>query len=188
MMRPRRFVSSSPRLNGLSNLVSGHGYSRTGATNDETVPLINLHREASRPLPRRQRARRVRIQGRLAVVQTVSVTKSRQVKNGTSITRTDVHCKYVRVIQKRRKTSYDGGNIEEYDHDDGYTVEDDRQFRGYGIGGAGNIRRPTDIIGTSSRSTTSAMNTKLSKLKLRMSRLLHSLRGYRKSKGSTGSF
>ncbi|KAK5625600.1 hypothetical protein RRF57_001316 [Xylaria bambusicola] len=190
--RLRRYLDAFPAVHvvvsATERIAQYHFRPRTSITNDETVPLINLDREASRSLPRQQRPRRVRIQGRVAVVQTVSVTKSRKTKNGARITHTNVSYSYVRVLQRGRKGSYDGNVQDEGDNIGGYSIEGDRQFHGYGIGGAGNIRRPTDIIGTSSRSTTSTMNTKLSMLRLGMSRLLYSLRGYRKSKGSTGSF
>ncbi|KAI6088309.1 hypothetical protein F4821DRAFT_234254 [Hypoxylon rubiginosum] len=37
--------------------------------------------------------------------------------------------------------------------------ERDTQLRGYGIGGAGNIRRATDVIGTSSRTSSLSLSS-----------------------------
>ncbi|KAK1994959.1 hypothetical protein LX36DRAFT_538571, partial [Colletotrichum falcatum] len=39
------------------------------------------------------------------------------------------------------------------DHDARETAVRDRQFRGYGIGGAGNIRRPTEVYGSTKSSS-----------------------------------
>lgn len=137
-MRSRPCTSLLPRPNGLSKFMSGHEYDRTSWLNDETVPLINLGREASQLLHSQQCPYRVRIQGRLATVRTVSVSNLGKTKSSNPISCTRKNCNYVPLSPKGQKNLYDSSEDEE-DLDE-YIVEDDRQFRGYGIGGVGNIR------------------------------------------------
>ncbi|KAK8131076.1 hypothetical protein PG984_007514 [Apiospora sp. TS-2023a] len=54
------------------------------------------------------------------------------------------------VAVRRNGRSLTG--VAEDDEEDVMVWEQDTQLRGYGIGGAGNIRRSTDVIGTSTRS------------------------------------
>ncbi|KAI1428971.1 hypothetical protein F5Y12DRAFT_585399 [Xylaria sp. FL1777] len=198
-MHSLSFASLSSPANVLSSRISGHNHGRTSFPNDETVPLVSLDPETNKLLPRRQRPRRVRIQGRLAIVRTVSVANLVQAKSWASTTRTDVNREHLRNTPIRRQGSYDGSEIEDEDKDDydDDTVEGDAEFRGYGIGGAGNIRRPTDVMGASSSASTSLLSlihtpshspaitlkpTKPGKLRLRVAGLLHNLRGYKRSK------
>lgn len=127
-MRSRPFTSPY-RQAGLSTCVSHYDYgrTRTSIADDEAVSLVESDPETDRLLPHRQCRHRVRIQGRLAIVRTVSVPNSRQVKNGSPIAHMNIS----------RRGSYKS----EVKRDEGdYVGERDEQFRGYGIGGAGNIR------------------------------------------------
>ncbi|KAI1117747.1 hypothetical protein F5Y14DRAFT_401731 [Nemania sp. NC0429] len=121
--------SSSWQAGGLSTCVSHHDdYDGTkiSIADDEALSLVDWDPEIDLLLPRRQRRHRVRIQGRLAIVRTVSVANPPRAKSGISTTahRDEVGC-----------------------GDEDYVAQHDEQFRGYGIGGAGNIRRPTDVMG-----------------------------------------
>ncbi|KAI0409352.1 hypothetical protein F4802DRAFT_546269 [Xylaria palmicola] len=194
MMRSRPFTSPSPLAKGLS--VSSHGRSTTSIASDEAVPLTDSDPQASHLLPRRQRRHRVRIQGRLAVVRTVSVTTlRRQAKNRDPTVPADMGLEDGRGHSQRRHSSFDGSEAEDEnedeadDGDDDDVVERDAQFRGYGIGGAGNIRRPTDVTSSASPSVLSLIRISSSppavplhamkppNLRWRMASLLHDLRG-----------
>ncbi|RWA12556.1 hypothetical protein EKO27_g2574 [Xylaria grammica] len=108
-------------------------------SDNEAVPLVDSDPETTRLLPRRQCRRRVRIQGQLAIVRTVSVSNLQQAKNGNGTGRLSTDHKDVRGSPLRRQDSYDGSEVgDEEDGDD--VAKRDAQFRGYGIGGAGNIR------------------------------------------------
>ncbi|OTB12493.1 hypothetical protein K445DRAFT_182649 [Daldinia sp. EC12] len=97
---------------------------------DREISLFDLDPETSRLLPAQERPQHcVRVQGRLAPVRSVSVANPRSIS----------------------QTGFDaavGSDIRERD----------AQLRGYGIGGRGNIRRPTDVIGTQSSSSLSALS------------------------------
>ncbi|KAI0431293.1 hypothetical protein F5Y09DRAFT_200546 [Xylaria sp. FL1042] len=181
------FTSLSPPADRLPSRIAGHIHSRTSTLNDKTLPVVELDSDTSQLLPRRERPRRVRIQGRLVMVRSVSVANIGQAKSGTPTARTDM--------------SRENSEIEDEDRDDDEdddVVEGDMQFRGYGIGGAGNIRRPTDVMGASSSASASLLSlvhtshspitsqntTKSGKLRLRMTELIHSIKGYASNKGS----
>ncbi|KAI3339319.1 hypothetical protein F4824DRAFT_498586 [Ustulina deusta] len=207
-MHSRPFTSPTQRGNGLPTRLCARNYGRTSIPHDEAVPLVNLDAETNHLLPRRQRPLRVRIQGRLAIVRTVSVANLRPARTGAPTARADTTREYVRGSPMRRRGSDDGSEVEEEeeeddddDDDDDDVVEGDAQFRGYGIGGAGNIRRPTEVMGAPSSASTSLSSldhtsphspaispdaTKSGKLRLRMAGLLQSLRGYNRSQGSAG--
>ncbi|TGJ81265.1 hypothetical protein E0Z10_g7498 [Xylaria hypoxylon] len=106
---------------------------------NEAVLLADLDPETTRLLPRRQYRRRVRIQGQLAIVRTVSVANLQQAKNGSRTTHLNMNQKAVRGSPLRRQDSYDCSDYED-DDADADVAKRDAQFRGYGIGGAGNIR------------------------------------------------
>ncbi|KAI1349223.1 hypothetical protein F5Y01DRAFT_316947 [Xylaria sp. FL0043] len=133
-MRSGPFTSLSPPADRLPARIAGYFHSRTSIHNDETLPLVEIDPETSQLLPRRERPRRVRIQGRLVMVRTVSVANIGQAKSCTSTVRTDI--------------SRENSELEDEDRDDddedADVVEGDLQFRGYGIGGAGNIRTSAD--------------------------------------------
>ncbi|KAI0799330.1 hypothetical protein GGR55DRAFT_509426 [Xylaria sp. FL0064] len=123
------FASTSPPVDRLPARTAGYIRSRRSTLNDETLPLIEMDPETSQLLPRRERPRRVRIQGRLVMVRTVSVANIGQAKSCTSTTRTDTSRENSELEDEERE-----------DDEDDDVVEGDMQFRGYGIGGAGNIR------------------------------------------------
>ncbi|KAI1463530.1 uncharacterized protein F4812DRAFT_446437 [Daldinia caldariorum] len=133
--------------------------------------LFDLDPETSRLLPAQQERERpqhcVRVQGRLAPVRSVSVAAT--TPRSTSQTRFDaaVSGTAARARARRRRSSDD---LREHVHvhahahtpvlstsreDEEAGSERDAQLRGYGIGGRGNIRRPTDVIGTQSSSASS---------------------------------
>ncbi|KAI0550962.1 hypothetical protein F4679DRAFT_541015 [Xylaria curta] len=146
-MRFRPFTSPSPQTTGLSSgYISNNIHKVTSIANDEVAPLMDSNPEMDQLLPRRQRRHHVRIQGRLAMVRAVSVTSLPQEKNSSPTTFMDMSHEVI------RQDSYDGDEIE----DD--IVEHDAQFRAYGIGGAGNIRRPTDVTSSASPSLLSLIH------------------------------
>ncbi|KAI2602886.1 uncharacterized protein GGS25DRAFT_70489 [Hypoxylon fragiforme] len=154
------------------------------------VALADLDPETSRLLPRKRQPQpqhRVRVQGKLAPVRSVSVVNlvrggagpgdhhhhrrrahsprgdaEMDAAVGATLTRP-------RTRGRRRKSlddvdvdvDVDGDEGGDMNGDGGYEAGEDEvgdrdtQLRGYGIGGRGNIRRPTDVIGTSSSRTTS---------------------------------
>ncbi|KAI1294454.1 hypothetical protein F5Y03DRAFT_315652 [Xylaria venustula] len=184
-MYPRLFTLPSPPAVRLPARIASYNYKTTELHHDEAVPLVGLDPETDQFLHRQHRPRRVRIQGRLANVRTVSVANIGQAKNCTPIAPTDVNCEY-------------SESENEGQGDDNDAVEGDAQFRGYGIGGAGNIRRPTEVMGASSSAsasllslihasshslTTSSSTTKTAKLRSRMAGLIHGLRSYTRKKG-----
>ncbi|KAI0104243.1 hypothetical protein GGR51DRAFT_522105 [Nemania sp. FL0031] len=156
-MLSRPFTAPSPHGSGLPAAgIFRHNWDGASIAEEyETVPLADPDPETNNLLPRRQRRHRVRIQGRLAIVRTVSVTNLRQTKNGSPIAQADSHCEDVRTSPIGLRGSYDGSEVDE---DGGFVAERDAQLRGYGIGGAGNIRRPTDIIGASSSASPSLLS------------------------------
>ncbi|OLN85844.1 hypothetical protein CCHL11_09918 [Colletotrichum chlorophyti] len=130
-----------------------HSQDETRQTDPETNQLI----------PTRKRRHRVRVQGRLAVVRSVSTANLRPAASvppvlpspvDTSGTTTPATPKFesgvagVTVAPVRRRKSLDDASNNTEEEDVTETVVRDRQFRGYGIGGAGNIRRPTEVYGS----------------------------------------
>ncbi|KAJ9156803.1 hypothetical protein NKR19_g4159 [Coniochaeta hoffmannii] len=141
------------------------------------IPLSNLDPETSLLLSPAARQRHhhhhVRVQGRLALVRSVSAVRTRSSITGNtspagSTPPVPPVPRYESAVggsvmsgrkrgsrgRRRRKGSLadefgDGGTESESD-DDGErqreTVIRDTQLRGYGIGGAGNIRRPIDVV------------------------------------------
>ncbi|KAI0010702.1 hypothetical protein F4779DRAFT_616335 [Xylariaceae sp. FL0662B] len=119
------------------------------------IPLADLDPETSRLLPRQRRHHRVRIQGKLALVRSVSVANLRPpaaAVGPVSSPRDSGACSEgaARRARRRPRSEDDGWCGAE----DGFE-EGDAQFRGYGIGGAGNIRRPTEVIGASTKTSAS---------------------------------
>lgn len=129
------------------------------ALDDSSVPLSSLDPDTSKLLPVQERTHHVWIQGRLAPVRSVSVANLRKPSHtsstllvpdvpgtpstssrGTSPTRS----RFSNVTTPSRRRSFDGTTF----GDAGYDTEEERrkalrsncQRRGYGIGGAGNIR------------------------------------------------
>ncbi|OTB00771.1 hypothetical protein M426DRAFT_324012 [Hypoxylon sp. CI-4A] len=163
-----------PLLTELSAYLPNRGRDLRGSgSSDAEVALSDLDPETSRllssPPPRKRALHRVRVQGRLAAVRSVSVADSRSASCGAPETRFDAAAGAVGGGngggggRRRRRRSEDDlidgdggeGEVVDDDDDDGETEERDAQMRGYGIGGRGNIRRPTEVIGTSSKSSLS---------------------------------
>ncbi|TQN67811.1 hypothetical protein CSHISOI_07660 [Colletotrichum shisoi] len=149
--------------------------------------------ESNQLIPARKRRHRVRVQGRLAVVRSVSTANLRPAVSsvapalplpspvaaavggtatpaaappkfesgvaGSAAAVAPARGRGMTVRGRGRRTrrgrsvddaSSDAGEEEE-DDDARETAVRDRQFRGYGIGGAGNIRRPTEVYGATSK-------------------------------------
>ncbi|KAL0940094.1 uncharacterized protein CTRU02_206704 [Colletotrichum truncatum] len=135
-----------------------------------------LESEANQLLPAPQRRHRVRVQGRLAVVRSVSTVNLRPSPSaltspsGTSRSRTtaptgprfESGVAGSTVPPVRRRSLDDLGNEREQEFDVNETVVRDCQLRGYGIGGAGNIRRPTEAYGSRKANVSSSAFTKFS--------------------------
>ncbi|KAJ2989574.1 hypothetical protein NUW58_g3404 [Xylaria curta] len=143
-MRSRPFISPSPSANRQSSTY----VSRRG-TDGEASLSADPDSEVNQLLPCRQRRHRVRIQGRLAIVRTVSIVNLRQTKHGSPTAHMAQKREDLRSIIQRGGPC-GGSEGEDGDEDDGAVR--DAQFRGYGIGGAGNIRRPTDVTSSASPS------------------------------------
>ncbi|KAH6677870.1 hypothetical protein F5X68DRAFT_193436 [Plectosphaerella plurivora] len=132
---------------------------------DLDLPVALLDPETSQLLPPRKKKHRVRVQGRLAVVRSVSTanlgspTGSGPPSAGSATPRFESgvggHSAAGSPRRGRRRSLDDGSGSEMEEEEVRETAVRDRQLRGYGIGGAGNIRRPTDVYGSSSRSDSS---------------------------------
>ncbi|KAK2043393.1 hypothetical protein LZ31DRAFT_555135 [Colletotrichum somersetense] len=134
--------------------------------------------EADQLIPTRKRRHRVRVQGRLAVVRSVSTanlrpaasvapalpspvaTAAAAAASGTATPATPrfesgvTGSSSAGMMPPRRRKSFDDASSDCTDEDDAReTAVRDRQFRGYGIGGAGNIRRPTEVYGSTKSSS-----------------------------------
>ncbi|KAI1634252.1 hypothetical protein F4809DRAFT_538290 [Biscogniauxia mediterranea] len=107
------------------------------------------------PPPPPPRPHRVRVQGQLAIVRSVSVAnlKSaealRLARDGDARRSGSGQRRGGRAGRRRRSLD----NESESDAEDREVAARDSQLRGYGIGGAGNIRRPTDVMGGPSRTS-----------------------------------
>lgn len=109
---------------------------------DSDIPLADLDPETSRLIQPKRRTHRVWVQGRLAAVRTVS-NKLRRKGSGVGKDAVDPDLVSGKV-SSRRSLEEDLEQVdEEAEHE---TERRARQLRGYGIGGIGNIRRPTDVI------------------------------------------
>ncbi|KAK3385286.1 hypothetical protein B0H63DRAFT_449353 [Podospora didyma] len=148
---------------------------------DGEVEMCELDPDTSRLLPSRPKRHHVRIQGKLVVMRSISTANLRPPQRRressspspdestpTSATRPHLESPIEsgsaprRPRARRRRLSLDDGAARRSSNDATAeeareTVIRDRQLRGYGIGGAGNIRRPTEVIQFSSRRTTSAV-------------------------------
>ncbi|KAF6838801.1 hypothetical protein CMUS01_04499 [Colletotrichum musicola] len=143
-----------------------HSQDDAGETETETNHLI----------PARKRKHRVRVQGRLAVVRSVSTVNLRPaastppspvVAGGTTTPVTPrfesgVAGSTVPPARRRRSADDASSDSGEEEHDVKETAVRDRQFRGYGIGGAGNIRRPTEVYGSTKSSSSSSSLSRFS--------------------------
>ncbi|KAI1088029.1 hypothetical protein F5B19DRAFT_472909 [Rostrohypoxylon terebratum] len=147
----------SPLLNDLSTFLPNRDR-RDGmgvGVGGNEVGLADLDPETSRLLPEKRRQHRVRIQGRLAPVRSVSVANLRS-PSPRDTTNRGLDSAVGGALPRRRRSEDDGVGGEVGGEEVEVEVEErDTQLRGYGIGGRGNIRRPTDVIGTSSKSSRS---------------------------------
>ncbi|GKT50477.1 uncharacterized protein ColSpa_10658 [Colletotrichum spaethianum] len=127
--------------------------------------------ELNQLIPTRKRQHRVRVQGRLAVVRSVSTANLRPATSlapalpspvAASGTTTPATPKFESGVagsaetRMRRRKSLDDASSDTEEEDARETAARDRQFRGYGIGGAGNIRRPTEVYGSTKSSSASS--------------------------------
>ncbi|GKT56118.1 UDP-glucuronosyl/UDP-glucosyltransferase [Colletotrichum tofieldiae] len=144
--------------------------------------------ESSQLIPTRKRRHRVRVQGRLAVVRSVSTVNLRPAASvaptlpspvAASGTTTLATPKFESGVAGstgtpvRRRKSLDEASSDTEEDDAKETAVRDRQFRGYGIGGAGNISgfflswrrttltipgtgRPTEVYGSTKSSSSSS--------------------------------
>ncbi|KAI0880868.1 uncharacterized protein GGS22DRAFT_173651 [Annulohypoxylon maeteangense] len=143
-----------PLLNDLSTYLPNRD--RRDDVSGTEVGMSDLDPETSRLLPEKRRQHRVRIQGRLAPVRSVSIANLRSPSPRDTVNRG--FDKAVGGTLPRRRRSEDdgiGGRGDEVSEEETEVEERDTQLRGYGIGGRGNIRRPTEVIGTSSKTSRS---------------------------------
>lgn len=135
-----------PLLDELSTYLPNSD-SRSRASRESDVPLPELDPETGRLLAKKPRQHRVRVQGKLALVRSVSVADLQSIPTGNHISSPRIVRRGVTLDsgiggtaptrrKKGRRRSFDG--ISDSDED---ISERDTQPRGYGIGGAGNIRR-----------------------------------------------
>ncbi|KAK5651847.1 hypothetical protein OQA88_11616 [Cercophora sp. LCS_1] len=131
---------------------------------ENSIELDPLDPDTSRLIPARKRRHHVRVQGKLVVVRSMSTANLR---SGPSSPRPPMPASPVAGVAERRMSNLSGGSggsntkgkleeavgsgrnrrrsLDEMDEEVREVVRRDRQLRGYGIGGAGNIRRPTDV-------------------------------------------
>lgn len=142
-----------PLLDDLSAYLPNSDSRRT--SDDSEVPLSELDPESGRLLPKKSRQHRVRVQGKLALVRSVSVAdlhsststsasagshlpSPRMVRRGVTLDSGVGGTVPARRRRRGRRCSLDDITDSEED-----ISERDTQPRGYGIGGAGNIRKLT---------------------------------------------
>ncbi|KAI1371621.1 hypothetical protein F4677DRAFT_450274 [Hypoxylon crocopeplum] len=126
-----------PLLSELSTYLPNRD--RKGGASDSEVALSDLDPETSRLLPRKRQKHRVRIQGKLAPVRSVSVVNLRSLSASQRAPspRDDARLDAaVGGTLSRRRRSEDDMSSEAEDE----VEERDTQLRSYGIGGRGNIR------------------------------------------------
>lgn len=112
--------------------------------------------ESDQLIPTKKRRHRVRVQGRLAVVRSVSTVNLRPTPSvapelpspvvgngsgGPASAKFESGVAGSTVAPVRRRKSLDDASSYTEEDDVKETAVRDRQFRGYGIGGAGNIRK-----------------------------------------------
>ncbi|KAG9251787.1 uncharacterized protein F5Z01DRAFT_662920 [Emericellopsis atlantica] len=111
---------------------------------DSDIQLQELDPESSRLIPQKKKSHRVWVQGKLAQVRSVSTSRIKSQKKAREGGKGKDVDKNTEASQRRNSV---GG-----EQDAGTETEDEetavraRQLRGYGIGGIGNIRRPTEVI------------------------------------------
>ncbi|RYP61538.1 hypothetical protein DL771_010099 [Monosporascus sp. 5C6A] len=164
-MRSRPYKPTPPLSPLLDNLTVYLPNSDRRPSGESEVPLSALDHETGMLLPRKARQHRVRVQGKVALVRSVSVADLKFAGHQSPRTLHGVQFNSGVVGGTQTRRSLDDGS--ETDED---VCETDTQLRGYGIGGAGNIRmstpngydvmvvlenntaigRPTEVMGASS--------------------------------------
>ncbi|KAK6206652.1 UDP-glucuronosyl/UDP-glucosyltransferase [Colletotrichum tabaci] len=150
-------------------------------------PIDPESTESNQLIPARKRRHRVRVQGRLAVVRSVSTANLRpavssvgpalpspvaaavggtatpaappKFESGVAGSAAAPARGRGMTMRSRERGRGRGRSVDDASSDAGEEDDDDaretavrdRQFRGYGIGGAGNIRRPTEVYGATSK-------------------------------------
>ena len=134
------------------------------AHDDMDVPLGELDSETGHLLPAKRRRHRVRVQGRLALVRSISTANlqapgaaaagTQRYSMATTAPSSPSTPRFETALAgrtsaapksrmpRRRRSLDDDGCCSDTDEDDeAETIVRDRQLRGYGIGGVGNIRK-----------------------------------------------
>ncbi|RYP52687.1 hypothetical protein DL768_002194 [Monosporascus sp. mg162] len=169
-MRSRPYKPPPPLAPLLDDLSAYLPNSDRSPSGESEVPLSMLDHDTGMLLPRKARQHRVRVQGKVALVRSVSVADLKFSGHPSPRSLHGVQFDSGVGGSAPRRRSLDDGS--EADED---VSERDTQFRGYGIGGAGNIRkltpsgydvmialenntaigRPTEVMGASSRQSPS---------------------------------
>ncbi|KAH8175244.1 hypothetical protein LIA77_03662 [Sarocladium implicatum] len=117
-----------------------------------SVALSQLDHDTSRLVPEQKQRHHVWIQGKLTPVRSVSGSHlSLSAADGAGTVRTKKR-ETMRDLETPRRRRSMGDNEWPDDEDEDCkdnargATRQNTQLRGYGIGGAGNIRRPTDVI------------------------------------------
>ncbi|GJC91226.1 UDP-glucuronosyl UDP-glucosyltransferase [Colletotrichum higginsianum] len=153
---------------------------------NDAGPIDPESTESNQLIPARKRRHRVRVQGRLAVVRSVSAANLRPAVSSVAPALPSPVAAAVggtatpaappkfesgvagsaaapargrgMTMRSRERGRGRGRSVDDASSDAGEDDDDaretavrDRQFRGYGIGGAGNIRRPTEVYGATSK-------------------------------------
>ncbi|KAK4184259.1 hypothetical protein QBC35DRAFT_455455 [Podospora australis] len=154
------FTQHPPFLDGISSskgpeqerTTSGSEIPQAPRQSKKSLDIGELDPETSRLLPIPQTSKRlqhhVRVQGKLVLVKSVSIA---DLKTAGQDEQPPSSAGYEAALGGSLVTRSTMGEKTRISLDDIRTSEKethvrDRQLRGYGIGGAGNIRRPTDVI------------------------------------------
>ncbi|RYO99037.1 hypothetical protein DL764_006919 [Monosporascus ibericus] len=136
-MRSRPY-KPSPLPTLLDDLSAYLPNSDSRPSGESEVPLSALDHDTGLLLPRKPRQHRVRVQGKVALVRSVSVADLKFAGHPSPRTLHGVQFDSGVGGSAPTRRSLDDGS--ETDED---VSDRDTQYRGYGIGGAGNIRKPT---------------------------------------------
>ncbi|RYO87405.1 hypothetical protein DL762_004235 [Monosporascus cannonballus] len=169
-MRSRPYKPPTPLLPLLDDPSAYLLKSDRRPSSEREVPMSALDHDTGVLLPRKARQHRVRVQGKVALVRSVSVADLKFAGHPSPRSSHGVQF----------DSGVGGGALTRRSLDDGSETDEDvserdTQFRAYGIGGAGNIRkstpssydvmvalenntaigRPTEVMGASSRKSPS---------------------------------
>ncbi|RYP74162.1 hypothetical protein DL769_004077 [Monosporascus sp. CRB-8-3] len=137
-MRSRPYKPPPPLPPLLDDLFAYLPNSDRRPSGENEIPLSALDHDTGLLLPRKARQHRVRIQGKVALVRSVSVGDLKFAGHPSPRTLHGVQSDSGVGGDAPTRRSLDDGS--ETDED---VSERDTQLRGYGIGGAGNIRKST---------------------------------------------